>query len=170
MSSATSGPESKTSVVGPCAPIPQYMSMLSPEGWVRQAAANKPEASGKNLHWTADKTVELPIKMALDPSNPASRPPRTVMDVFVDTARKYPAETALQVKRNGAWKKWTWPGYLKETRQFAKACIALGFQPHDAVSIIGFNSPEWFFANNGAIFAGGMATGIYTTNNAEASK
>ena len=34
--------------------------------------------------------------------------------------------------------------------------------------MIGFNSPEWFFANFGTIAAGGVAAGIYTTNNPEA--
>jgi hypothetical protein len=38
------------------------------------------------------------------------------------------------------------------------------------VNIIGFNSPEWFIANMGAIAAGGLAAGIYTTNNPEACK
>lgn len=41
-------------------------------------------------------------------------------------------------------------------------------QPHHAINIIGFNSPEWLIANCGAIAAGGVAVGIYTTNNVEA--
>lgn len=43
-------------------------------------------------------------------------------------------------------------------------------QPHSAINIIGFNSPEWLIANCGAIAAGGVAVGIYTTNNVEACK
>jgi long-chain-fatty-acid--CoA ligase ACSBG len=46
----------------------------------------------------------------------------------------------------------------------------LKFAAHRAVNIIGFNSPEWFIANMGAIAAGGLAAGIYTTNNKEACK
>jgi long-chain-fatty-acid--CoA ligase ACSBG len=38
------------------------------------------------------------------------------------------------------------------------------------VNIIGFNAPEWVFANFGAIAAGGVAAGIYATSNAEACK
>lgn len=38
------------------------------------------------------------------------------------------------------------------------------------MNIIGFNSPEWFIANCGSIFAGGIAAGIYTTNLPEACK
>jgi long-chain-fatty-acid--CoA ligase ACSBG len=48
--------------------------------------------------------------------------------------------------------------------------LSIGFEKFDAVNIIGFNSPEWFFSNFGAIAAGGVAAGIYTTNNTEACK
>lgn len=47
---------------------------------------------------------------------------------------------------------------------FAKSLISIGFAKHDIINIIGFNSPEWFFSNYGAIVAGGIAAGIYTTN------
>ena len=36
------------------------------------------------------------------------------------------------------------------------------------MNIIGFNSPEWFMADIGCIMAGGVAAGIYTSNNPEA--
>ncbi len=32
--------------------------------------------------------------------------------------------------------------------------LQLGLEQHHAVGIIGFNSPEWFMADLGAIFAG----------------
>lgn len=38
--------------------------------------------------------------------------------------------------------------------------IALGLEPTYTVAILGFNSPEWFMADIGAIFAGGFAAGI----------
>ena len=36
--------------------------------------------------------------------------------------------------------------------------------------MLGFNSPEWLFAQLGAIMAGAFSAGIYTTNNPEACK
>jgi len=33
-------------------------------------------------------------------------------------------------------------------------CVQLGLEPHHAVGLIGFNAPEWFVSNFGAIFAG----------------
>jgi long-chain-fatty-acid--CoA ligase ACSBG len=43
--------------------------------------------------------------------------------------------------------------------------IKVGLPRFGGVSIIGFNSPEWSIADIGTIFAGGVAAGIYTTNN-----
>ena len=57
-----------------------------------------------------------------------------------------------------------------ETRTVAKAFIKLGLKRHHSVGILGFNSPEWFLADLGAVFAGGIATGIYPTNSTEACK
>lgn len=44
----------------------------------------------------------------------------------------------------------------------------MGLEQYHGVGIIGFNSPEWFISDLAAIFAGGFATGIYTTNSPEA--
>lgn len=154
---------------GAIEPIPKYVLSMSPEGWARQAGTLKPEANGKNIHWTTDPTVELPIKISTDPKSPMSRPPKTVMEVFDKTVSLYPNEPALRVKRGGEWQTLTWSGYRDAARAFAKACINAGHQRHEGVCIIGFNSPEWIVANVGAIFAGGLASGIYTTNSAEAS-
>ena len=48
--------------------------------------------------------------------------------------------------------------------RFGKSLISLGFAPHRCINIIGFNAAEWFIANMGAIAAGGIAAGIYTSN------
>lgn len=43
-------------------------------------------------------------------------------------------------------------------------------QRFDNVNIIGFNAPEWFFSNFGAIASGCVASGIYSTNGPDACK
>ena len=62
------------------------------------------------------------------------------------------------------WKSWTLQQYYDEVRSAAKAFMALGLEPKDAVAIYGFNCPEWFFSEVGAIYAGGIAAGIYPTD------
>ncbi|XP_033749822.1 long-chain-fatty-acid--CoA ligase ACSBG2-like [Pecten maximus] len=84
--------------------------------------------------------------------------------------KKLPNGLAVAVKRDGDWKKWTYQQYYDDVRKAAKAFIKLGLEPYNAVSILGFNSPEWAIADLGAIFAGGLATGVYTTNTPEACK
>lgn len=54
--------------------------------------------------------------------------------------------------------------YYDRCCAFAKALLHIGLERFQGVSIIGFNSPEWAIADVGAIFAGGVAAGIYTTN------
>lgn len=65
------------------------------------------------------------------------------------------------------WTTWTWKQYRAELDAFGKALIFLGCEKFDAINIIGFNAPEWLFANFGAIAAGCVPAGIYTTNNPE---
>jgi long-chain-fatty-acid--CoA ligase ACSBG len=68
------------------------------------------------------------------------------------------------VKRDGVWIEWTYKRYYEEARIVAKAFISLGLERHCSVGILGYNSPEWFISQMGAILAGGISTGIYTTN------
>lgn len=58
--------------------------------------------------------------------------------------------------------------YYERTITVAKAFLKLGLKRHQAVCILGFNSPEWFISELAGIFAGGVAAGIYTTNSPEA--
>ncbi|XP_026677759.1 very long-chain-fatty-acid--CoA ligase bubblegum [Diaphorina citri] len=53
-------------------------------------------------------------------------------------------------------------------RGLAKAFLKLGLERYHSVCIIGFNAPEWFYSDLGAIYAGGFAAGMYTTNSPEA--
>lgn len=50
----------------------------------------------------------------------------------------------------------------------AKAFIKLGLEPHNAVGVLAFNCPEWFLSQLGAVHAGGVIAGIYTTNGPDA--
>jgi len=48
----------------------------------------------------------------------------------------------------------------------ARGFIACGLREWEAVCIMGFNAPQWFIADLAAIYGGGIACGLYTTNNA----
>ena len=49
-------------------------------------------------------------------------------------------------------------------------CVQLGLERYHGVAIIGFNSPEWFISYLAGVFAGGLSTGVYTTNSADACR
>ena len=51
-----------------------------------------------------------------------------------------PERTALAVKRDGEWVKWTFKEYHRDVKLVAKAFIKLGLQPHHGVGIIGNRS------------------------------
>ena len=91
-------------------------------------------------------------------------PPLSVPTMLKRAADKYPTNTAMAVKRNGTWAKWTYEEYYKQSQMAAKGFIQLGLQRYHAVCVLGFNCPEWFVSQMGAIIAGGFSVGIYTTN------
>lgn len=98
----------------------------------------------------------------------AKRRPVSVPTYLERAASRGPNVTAMAVQRDSVWVKWTYDRYLKDVRTCAKAFIHLGLERFHSVCIIGFNSPEWFISDMAAIYAGGFAAGIYTTNTAEA--
>lgn len=93
-----------------------------------------------------------------------------VHEVLADTVAKHGSRPAFRVKRDGEWKTVTWTAYGRDVRRAARALMKLGVQPGQGVSLIGQNSPEWLVADVGAIFAGAMPAGIYTTNSAEQAR
>eukprot|EP01135_Chromosphaera_perkinsii_P010621 Nk52_evm21s2192 gene=Nk52_evmTU21s2192 len=104
------------------------------------------------------------VSVNITPEGPASVEPTTVCKVFTKTCKENPDKAALKVERNGEWECWTWKRYFDETMMAAKSFIKLGVKQGTSVGILGFNSPEWFIADLGTIFAGGAACGIYSTN------
>src|SRR5262249_17271619 len=90
-----------------------------------------------------------------------------VHEVLRETVKRYGDRPALRVKRGGAWRTTTWNDYQRQARRAGRALVGLGTRPGQGVAIIGYNSPEWVFADVGAIFAGGVPAGIYTTSSPE---
>jgi long-subunit acyl-CoA synthetase (AMP-forming) len=91
----------------------------------------------------------------------------SIIDVFERTARARGNAPALRYKQDGRWETIMWPQYREQVRAAARSLIALGVRPGDHVTIIGFNCPEWFIADLGAVAARAVPAGIYTTNTPE---
>ncbi|KYQ58784.1 Long-chain-fatty-acid--CoA ligase ACSBG2 [Trachymyrmex zeteki] len=96
--------------------------------------------------------------------------PESIPGILTRTAKLYPDHIALvsRLDINGKRTTYTFQEYESAVRIVAKAFLKLGLERYHSVCIIGFNSPEWFIAELATIYAGGIATGIYTTNSPEA--
>ncbi|XP_026858704.2 long-chain-fatty-acid--CoA ligase ACSBG2-like, partial [Electrophorus electricus] len=117
-------------------------------------------------YWTSER--DKAVKLRLASSWPGSEPPLTVYQMFQNTVDKFGDFPALKSKKDRAWVTLTYKEYQQECRAAAKGFLKLGLERFHGVGILGFNSPEWYIANIGCILAGGLATGIYTTNSPEA--
>lgn len=116
--------------------------------------------------WATDRDEAVCLRMST--SGQGALRPVSVVSAFRDTVKNYPNHNALGAKVNGEWKMWTFKQYYEDVWQAAKALIHLGLEPYHGVGILGFNSPEWFISNFATIFAGGLSTGIYSTNSPDA--
>ncbi|XP_018376150.1 PREDICTED: very long-chain-fatty-acid--CoA ligase bubblegum-like isoform X1 [Trachymyrmex cornetzi] len=110
------------------------------------------------------------VRIKLDSNESNSYQPVSIPGVLTKTAKIYPDHIALVSRPdvNGKRTTYTFQEYESTVRIVAKAFLKLGLERYHSVCIIGFNSPEWFITELATIYAGGIATGIYTTNSPEA--
>lgn len=139
----------------------------------------------KTAYWTESNNQPRPIRYAKSGlASQQSTPASTVMKTFKAAADKHGDKPALRTEDFGQgppaydnktkscppsvpfneWKTWTYQEYYNDCRLAAKGFTALGLKRYDAVTIYGFNCPEWLMAQNGGMMAGGIAAGIYPSD------
>ena len=64
-------------------------------------------------------------------------------------------------------KEYTMKQFYDLVRKTTRACIHLGLKPETGVSILGFNSVEWFAIDVAANFAAAYSSGIYISNSSK---
>ncbi|EGR28339.1 hypothetical protein IMG5_177990 [Ichthyophthirius multifiliis] len=138
----------------------------SPEGLQRIGQVYDKNDPQKNINWTTDYTLEMPIRMKK--KGPGSEIPQTLIEIFENTLKQIPEKPALSVKKDGKWKTLTFKQYYEAAKTFGKALISLKVSPYKSVNILGYNSPEWVISFYGSIFGFYLPVGVYTTNQAEA--
>ncbi|XP_069482831.1 long-chain-fatty-acid--CoA ligase ACSBG2-like isoform X2 [Ambystoma mexicanum] len=132
---------------------------------VKKGPRDQTLAPADNL-WTTAR--DGAVRLRMEERGPASEPPVTTLQMFQDTVQRFGNLPALAVKRDGQWQTTTYLQYHQQCRAAAKSFLKLGLERFHSVGILGFNSPEWFIAEIGAIMAGGFPFGIYTTSSSEA--
>uniref|UniRef100_A0A2M3YZ29 long-chain-fatty-acid--CoA ligase n=1 Tax=Anopheles braziliensis TaxID=58242 RepID=A0A2M3YZ29_9DIPT len=146
--------------------------MSSEEANGKPAGAPSPVTGPKGRLLPADSYIStdpsIPVKLRIAKEGLASLDPLSVPDLMNRTARDHPDHPAMVYQ--DSQKKWqtvTYREYRDRVYHMAKVFIKLGLEPHHTVAVLAFNSPEWFVAELSAIHAGGIITGVYTTNSAE---
>ncbi|XP_059579546.1 long-chain-fatty-acid--CoA ligase ACSBG2 [Alligator mississippiensis] len=108
------------------------------------------------------------VRLRLDPEGPGALPPITVHQLFQEAVKRHGDRPALAYKRGQTWESLSYRQYQQQCRAAAKGFLKLGLERFHGVAILGSNSPEWVIADIGAIMAGGLAVGIYSTSSPEA--
>lgn len=104
--------------------------------------------------------------------NAASHAPRLIAGVpfvaaparFLATAQQRGASPAYYERGDSAWQPTSWTSYAQQVQCAARALVALGVKPGEAVCILGFNRPEWVIMDLAAMMIGAVAAGIYWTS------
>ncbi len=73
---------------------------------------------------------------------------------------------AHREKTLGIWKSYSWQDYWQGARDFGMGLLSLGLRRGEVVSILSEDRREWLYADLGIQCAGGIASGIYTTDSA----
>ena len=91
----------------------------------------------------------------------------TVPRLFRHRANKWHDNVVMRDKVLGLWQEITWGEYGNKARYVAMALLDMGLKPGDRVAVISENCPEWLYCDQGAMAAGGVTVGIYTTDSAK---
>ncbi|XP_059581392.1 long-chain-fatty-acid--CoA ligase ACSBG2 isoform X2 [Alligator mississippiensis] len=108
------------------------------------------------------------VRLRLDPEGPGALAPITVHQLFQAAVERHGDRPALAYKRGQTWESLSYRQYQQQCRAAAKGFLKLGLERFHGVAILGSNGPEWVIADIGAIMAGGLAVGIYSTSSPEA--
>jgi len=161
-----------------CRVPPTFAESESPATYYSQYSSESKQ------HWTSDKTACVDIRFAQQGvASAEGTEPKTLVQLVQQAVQNKASEPFLRVETvpkviargetpppcepRDQWKTWTLQQYFDECKLVGQGFMALGLERFDAVTIYGFNAPEWIMAEMGCIFAGGIAAGIYPTDTPE---
>ena len=80
--------------------------------------------------------------------------PTTINELLANSAAQYPSKTALQIKRDGRWDRFTFEEVKQKADGIGNAFRRSGFHKGDRVVLYSENQPEWGLVCLGAVSAG----------------
>jgi long-chain acyl-CoA synthetase len=91
----------------------------------------------------------------------------TLPRLFRHVVRERGDRVAMREKQLGIWRGISWREYGERAKHVGLGLVALGLRPHDVVSIVADNMPEWLYTDLGVMSVAGVPNGIYTTDSAK---
>ncbi|HKY78124.1 MAG TPA: AMP-binding protein, partial [Acidimicrobiia bacterium] len=88
----------------------------------------------------------------------------TIPQRVFDHGQRLGSAPAYFVRGASGWEATSWKTYADEVRRAGTALMALGVEAGQPVCILGANRPEWVIFDVGAMAAGAIPAGIYTTS------
>jgi acyl-CoA synthetase (AMP-forming)/AMP-acid ligase II len=85
----------------------------------------------------------------------------TLLRVLAANAREYPIRPAMREKDLGVWQQTSWAQMLESTLCCAAGLAELGFQPQDALLVLGDNRPHLYMGLLAASSLGGYPMPVY---------
>ncbi len=94
--------------------------------------------------------------------------PRTLAELFLNSAVKFGLKDALNYKENGKWLSISSAKMVERAENIALGLHALGLVRGDRAAILASNSPDWTLSDAGCQFGGFVDVPIYTTQSPSA--
>jgi long-chain acyl-CoA synthetase len=88
----------------------------------------------------------------------------TIPHRVLRNAERLGATPAYYQRGPEGWEPSSWEEYGAQVRKAGAALVALGVEPGQPAAILGGNRPEWVIFDVGAMAAGAVPAGIYTTS------
>jgi long-chain acyl-CoA synthetase len=88
----------------------------------------------------------------------------TIPQRVLNHAERLGSAPAYHGRGASGWEATSWKTYAAEVRRAGTALMALGVEPGQPICILGANRPEWVIFDVGAMAAGAIPAGIYTTS------
>ncbi len=90
----------------------------------------------------------------------------TIPRLFWNSVKSRGGRVAMREKELGIWQEISWSHYGEKAKLTGLALHALGLEKGNVVSIASEGNPEWLYTDMGTIGAGGISSGVYTTDSA----
>ena len=91
---------------------------------------------------------------------------KSIPQLFWNNVQARSNKVAMREKHLGIWQEVTWKQYGDNAKKTGLALNSLGLKKGEVVSIASEGNPEWLYTDMGTIGAGGVSSGVYTTDSA----